>query len=97
MIEIKERKNMRYDKLGNALLHKLGRNASFAEVYLTAVELGLSIRSRGAAKLVLTEKTGEDRYGNDMTQDHWVEPERMAEFLNQRMVDEGIIKEEIPE
>ena len=44
---------MRYDKLGNAVLHRLGKGASFAEVYLTAVELGVSIESKGPGQVVM--------------------------------------------
>jgi hypothetical protein len=88
---------MRYDKLGNALLHKLGRGASFAEVYLTAVELGYSIESKGANKVLLRRTTGTDSKGWINTRTETLPPEEVVDFLNQRMVDEGVIKEEIPE
>ena len=88
---------MRYDKLGNALLHKLGRGASFAEVYLTAVELGYSIESKGPGKVSLESLEGDDRLGWPIPAKRHIPPEEVVDFLNQRMVDEGIIKEEIPE
>jgi ferredoxin-fold anticodon binding domain-containing protein len=88
---------MRYDKLGNALLHKLGKNASFAEVYLTAVELGIGIESKGPGEVVLTRKTGEDRLGWPEYETRWIAPEEVADWMNKRMVEEGIIKEEEPE
>ena len=85
---------MRYDKLGNPLLHRLGERATFAEVYLTAVELGIGIESKGPGEVVLKRKTGEDKYGYPQYETRWVEPEKVAEWLNQRMIEEGIIKEE---
>lgn len=86
---------MRYDKFGNPVLHKLGSQSSFAEVYLTAVELGFNIKSKGIAKVILTETTGYDKYDNPEEREHWIEPEKMVEFLNQRLLDEGLIKEEV--
>lgn len=88
---------MRYDKLGNPLLHKLGRGASFAEVYLTAVELGYSIESKGPGKVSLKSLEGVERMGWPILAKRHIPPEEVVDFLNQRMVDEGIIKEEIPE
>jgi hypothetical protein len=91
---------MRYDKLGNALLHKLGKNASFAEVYLTAVELGIGIESKGPGEVVLTRKTGEDQVGWEdwlgwpERETRRVAPEEVADWMNMRMIEEGIIKEE---
>ena len=85
---------MRYDKLGNPVLHKLGSQASFANVYLTAVELGFSIKSKGMATVILTETIGHDKFDCPIERQHWIEPEKMVEFLNQRMLDNGIIIEE---
>ena len=85
---------MRYDKLGNPLLHRLGERATFAEVYLTAVELGIEVKSKGPGEVVLERKTGVDKHGWPQYETRWVEPEKVAEWLNQRMIEEGIIKEE---
>ena len=85
---------MRYDKLGNPLLHRLGARATFAEVYLTAVELGIGIESKGPREVVLERKTGENLHGWPQNETRWVAPEKVAEWLNQRMIEEGIIKEE---
>lgn len=88
---------MRYDKMGNALLHRLGERATFAEVYITAVELGIGIESKGPGEVAMERTTGTDRLGYPQYETRWVEPEKVAEWLNQRMIDEGIIKEEIEE
>ena len=88
---------MRYDKLGNALLHRLGAGATFSEVYLTATELGFYIKSKGPGTVVLEIKTGEDRYGNPITQTRWKRPEEVVEYLNGYMEDNDIIKMEEPE
>ena len=88
---------MRYDKLGNPLLHKLGKGASFADVYLTAVELGYCMYSKGPGKVEFERTTGEDRLGWPITETKHIPPEEVVDFLNQRMLDEGIIKEEIEE
>ena len=85
---------MRYDKLCNAVLHRLGKGASFAEVYLTAVELGVSIESKGPGQVVMRRKTGEDRLGYPIEETRLVRPEVVADRLNEMMMDEGIIKEE---
>ena len=85
---------MRYDKLGNAVLHRLGKGASFAEVYLTAVELGVSIESKGPGQVVMRRNTGEARLGYPIEETRLVRPEVVADRLNEMMLDEGIIKEE---
>lgn len=85
---------MRYDKLGNPLLHRLGARATFAEVYLTAVELGIEVKSKGPGEVALERKTGEDQHGWPEYETRRVAPEKVAEWLNQRMIEEGIIKEE---
>ena len=86
---------MRYDKLGNPMLHKLGRGASFAEVYLTAVELGYTVESKGLEYVKFERTTGFDQPGWPITETKHIKPEEAVEFLNQRLLDEGIIKEEV--
>lgn len=88
---------MRYDKLGNALLHRLGERATFAEVYLTAVELGITIKTKGPDAVVVEYDDGEDRLGNPLTKTRWIKPEDVVEYINRYMEDNGIIKEEEPE
>lgn len=88
---------MRYDKLGNAVLHRLGARATFAEVYLTAVELGITIESKGPADVVMEHNDGEDRWGYPIVKTRCKKPEEVVEYLNRYMEDNGIIKEEDPE
>ena len=77
------------------MLHKLGRGASFAEVYLTAMELGYTVESKGLEYVKLERTAGMDRLGWPITETKHIKPEEAVEFLNQRLLDEGFIKEEV--
>jgi hypothetical protein len=46
---------MRYNKNGDAILHKLGKDASFSEVVLTVRELGYTIECSGRFDFVKLE------------------------------------------
>ena len=79
---------MRYNKNGEALLHRLGQNASFSEVLLT-------IRSEDKFDYVKLDTRGVDELGYAKWNSRTVRLDELTEWLNQEMESRDIIKREI--
>lgn len=88
---------MRYNKNGEAVLHRLGAKASFSEVLLTIQERGYELRCYCGKQYVDLDKKGEDVYGHPVFNTKHVKIDNMVEWLNSEMVDSELIKEEEPE
>ena len=86
---------MRYNKNGDAILHKLGKDASFSEVVLTVRELGYTIECSGRFDSVKLETKEEGKYGLYEYKSKYVRLDELVEWLNQEMVSRNIIKEEV--
>ena len=86
---------MRYNKNGDAILHKLGKDASFSEVVLTVRELGYTIECAGRFDFVKLETRTEGKNGFSMFNSKIVRLDELVEWLNQEMVSRNIIKEEV--
>lgn len=86
---------MRYNKNGEALLHRLGQNASFSEVVLTARNLGYELRCEGREDFVKLDTSGEDQYGHPKFDSRTVRLDELTEWLNEEMISREIIKREI--
>ena len=86
---------MRYNKNGDAILHKLGKDASFSEVVLTVRELGYTIECSGRFDFVKLETEKKDKYGFSMFNSKTVRLDELVEWLNREMVSRNIIKEEV--
>lgn len=86
---------MRYNKNGDAILHKLGKDASFSEVVLTVRELGYTIECSGRFDFVKLETRTEGKYGWSEFNIKMVRLDEIVEWLNQEMVSREIIKEEV--
>lgn len=85
---------MRYNKNGEALLHRLGQNASFSEVLLTIRYLGYELRSTDKCDFVELDASGVDEFGRTKFNCRTVRLDELTEFLNGEMVSREIIKEE---
>lgn len=86
---------MRYNKNGEALLHRLGTNANFGEVVLTARYLGYELQCEGRVDFVKLNTSGEDQYGHPKFDSRTIRLEELIEWLNQEMVSRDIIKLEV--
>lgn len=86
---------MRYNKNGEALLHRLGQNASFSEVVLTVRHLGYELRCEGNIDFVRLDTNGQDKYGHTTFDTKPVRLEELIEFLNTEMESRDIIKREV--
>lgn len=87
---------MRYNKDGEALLHRLGHNASFIEVLLTIRYLGYELRSADKFDFVKLDATHVDEYGHSKFDgSRIIRLEELIEWLNQEMVSRNIIKLEV--
>lgn len=86
---------MRYNKNGVALLHRLGPNASFSEVVLTARHLGYELRSEDNIDFVKLDTSEGDKYGRPIWDRRIVRLDELTEWLNQEMVSRDIIKLEV--
>lgn len=86
---------MRYNKNGEALLHKLGQNASFSEVVLTARHLGYELRCEGRIDFVKLDTSGVDELGHPKFDSRTVRLDELIEWLNQEMASRDIIRMEV--
>jgi hypothetical protein len=94
-VQEERRCKMRYNKNGDAILHKLGKDASFSEVVLTVRELGYTIECSGRFDFVKLETEKKDKYGFSMFNSKTVRLDELVEWLNREMVSRNIIKEEV--
>ena len=86
---------MRYNKNGDALLHRLGKDACFSEVVLTVRELGYTIECSDRFDFVKLETEKKDKYGFSMFNSETVRLDELTEWLNEEMISREIIKREI--
>lgn len=86
---------MRYNKNGEPSLHRLGPNASFSEVVLTARYLGYELRCEGKIESVKLDTSGIDELGHPKFDSRHVRLDELTEWLNQEMVSRDIIKLEV--
>ena len=86
---------MRYNKNGEALLHRLGQNASFSEVVLTVRHLGYELRCEGNIDFVRLDTNGQDKYGHTTFNSKPVPLDELIESLNTEMESRDLIKRKV--
>ena len=90
---------MRYDKFSNPILHKLGKDSSFEEVYLTLFYLGYNIDGNfcNDSKITIT-KPNPDPQGKfcyDYTT--CLDLKDLIPWINHMLIEKGYIREEVEE